>query len=142
MTEKMTPINPELIEGQSAFQTHLGYQLTHWGEGHARLEQPLSPFLMNRIGIPHGGNYATLLDTVMGFSGVYTGQKNRRLFAITMSLTVNFVAQPDGDTLFAEGRVVGGGNRSFFAEGRIFDENGVVVAHGSGAFQRREGAMR
>ena len=141
MKEKMNPINPELIEGQSAFQTHLGYQLTHWGEGHARLEQPLAPFLMNRIGIPHGGNYATLLDTVMGFAGVYTGQKSRRLFAVTMSLTVNFVAPPAGESLFAEGRVVGGGRRIFFAEGRILDQNGVVVAHGSGAFQRRERAI-
>ncbi len=135
---KRQPLDPKLIEAHSAFQDHLGYRLTHWGEGHARLEQPLAPFLMNRAGIPHGGNYATLLDTTMGFSGVYTGDAHRKAIALTLSLTVNFLTQPEGDVLIAEAETVGGGRRTFFAEGRILDQNGRVIARGSGTFQRRE----
>lgn len=131
-------IDPKLVEKPSAFQDHLGYRLTHWDEGYARLEQPLAPFLMNRISAPHGGNYGVLLDTAMGFSGVYTGDAENRLFAVTLSLNVNFVAMARGEMLFAEAECIGGGRRNFFAEGRVFDDSGRLVATGSGAFQRRE----
>lgn len=131
-------VAPELVEEFSAFQAHMGYRLTHWDDGYARLEQPLTANLMNRIGIPHGGNYGVILDTAMGFSGVYTGDPKRRLFALTLSMTVNFIAPAEGELLIAEAEEVGGGNRTFFAEGRVLDDKGRVVARSTGAFQRRE----
>lgn len=131
-------VAPELVEELSAFQAHMGYRLTHWDDGYARLEQPLTANLMNRIGIPHGGNYGVILDTAMGFSGVYTGDPKRRLYALTLSMTVNFIAPAEGELLIAEAEVVGGGNRTFFAEGRVLDDKGRVVAQSTGAFQRRE----
>lgn len=133
-------IDPRLIEENSAFQDHLGYRLTHWEEGYARLEQPLAPFLMNRFGVPHGGNYSVILDTAMGFSGVYTGDPEHRVYALTLSLNVNFIAMAGGETLHVEAECVGGGKRTFFAEGRVFDDTGRLVATGSGTFQRRESA--
>lgn len=133
-------LEPHLAEKFSAFQAHLGYRLTHWEDGYARIEQPIEPYLMNRIGIPHGGNYGVILDTAMGFSGVYTGDSERRNFAITLSLTVNFIAQARGNLLIAEAETVGGGKRVFFAEGRITDQEGRLIARGSGTFQRRESA--
>jgi uncharacterized protein (TIGR00369 family) len=132
------PLAPALNESISAFQQHMGYRLTHWEKDFARLSQPLEDFLMNRVGIPHGGNYALLLDTAMGYCGIYTGDPEKRVQALTLSLTVNFVAQARGDVLIAEGKVVGGGRRTFFAEGRVFDEEGRLVAQGAGTFQRRE----
>ncbi|MEE2945907.1 MAG: PaaI family thioesterase [Pseudomonadota bacterium] len=137
MTDRK-PLDPQLKEPNSAFQDHMGYRLTHWEEGYARLEQPIEPFLMNRAGIPHGGNYATLLDTAMGFCGTYTGDPGKLNLALTMSLTVNFVARAEGDLLIAEANLTGGGKRTFFAEARVLDQTGRVVAQGSGAFQRRE----
>jgi len=117
-------ISAELMEQNSAFQAHLGYRLTHWDVGYARIEQPIEPFLMNRIGIPHGGNYGVILDTAMGFSGVYTGDAEQRAYAITLSLNVNFIAPVRGKMLIAEAETLGGGKRVFFAEGRITDEDG------------------
>lgn len=133
-------VDPELVEDMSAFQTHMGYRLTHWDDGYARLEQPLSANLMNRIGIPHGGNYGVILDTAMGFSGVYTGDPKRRLYALTLSITVNFIAPARGELLVAEAEVVGGSRQTFFAEGRVFDGEGRVIAQSTGTFQRRESA--
>ncbi|UZD91561.1 PaaI family thioesterase [Cognatishimia activa] len=131
-------IDPALSEENSAFQTHMGYRLTHWEEGYARLEQLIAPFLLNRMGIPHGGNYCTILDTAMGFSGVYTGDPERKGYALTLSLNVNFIAPAQGDLLVVEAEVSGGGKRTFFAHGRITDRQGRLIATGSGAFQRRE----
>ncbi|MGH1464929.1 MAG: PaaI family thioesterase [Cognatishimia sp.] len=132
-----TILDPRLKESNSAMQDHLGYQLTHWGTNHACFKQPLSAQILNRAGIPHGGLYATLLDTAMGYSGCYTGDPMQKTFALTMTLNVNFLSRPSGSYLIAEGIVTGGGKRTFFAEGSIFDASGDLIARGTGAFQRR-----
>lgn len=130
-------LDPALDEAPYALQEHLGFQLTHWDVDFARLEQPIAPHLMNRAGIPHGGIYATLLDTVMGFAGCYTGDAAHKKLALTLSLTTNFLSRPKGKILMVEGRRIGGGAKTFFAEGTVMDETGEVIARGSGAFKYR-----
>ena len=130
-------IDPALLEAPSALQSHLGYRLTDWSEGFARVELPLEPFLMNRQGLPHGGMHATLLDTAMGFAGCYTGDPARAQMALTLSLTVNYLGQARGGLLIAEARRTGGGKSTYFAEGTVRDETGVLIATGSGVFRYR-----
>lgn len=130
-------IDPALLEAPSALQTHLGYHLTEWSEGFARVELPLTPVLMNRQGLPHGGMHATLLDTAMGFAGCYTGDPERAQMALTLSLTVNYLGQARGDVLIAEARRTGGGKSTYFAEGEVRDETGALIATGSGVFRYR-----
>lgn len=137
MTE-LTPLDPALQEGPYALQRHLGFALTHWGVDHARLELPIEHYLMNRAGIPHGGIYATLLDTVMGYAGCYTGDPTHQKLALTLSLTTNFLSRPRGHTLIATGTRTGGGKSTFFAESTISDDTGEVIARGSGAFKYRQ----
>jgi len=130
-------LDPSLDEAPYELQKHVGFQLTHWDTDFARLELPIAPHLMNRAGIPHGGIYATLLDTVMGFAGCYTGTPEHKKLALTLSLTTNFLSRPKGKGLIAEGHRTGGGQRTFFAEGTISDETGEIIARGSGAFRYR-----
>lgn len=131
-------LNPILIEENSALQDHLGYRLTGWDTGRAQLELPLIPQLMNRAGIPHGGIYATLLDTAMGYAGCYTGDPNHKALALTLSMTVNFLSRPKGTLLIAHANQTGGGAKTFFAEGYIVDETGEMIARASGAFKLRQ----
>ncbi|MFT4783920.1 MAG: hypothetical protein ACI9IV_001662 [Paracoccaceae bacterium] len=130
-------LDPELIEAPYALQSHLGFRMVAWSEGHARFELPLQPFLMNRYGIPHGGIYATLIDTVMGYSGCFTGDPDRKQYAMTLSLTTNFLSRPKGDCLICEARLIGGGRRTFFSEAEITDPTGEKIATGSGTFRYR-----
>ncbi|SEM62913.1 uncharacterized domain 1-containing protein [Roseovarius tolerans] len=130
-------IDPNLLEAPSALQTHLGYRLTEWMEDFARVELPLTPVLMNRQGLPHGGMHATLLDTAMGFAGCYTGDPERAQMALTLSLTVNYLGQARGEVLIAEARRTGGGKSTYFAEGEVRDETGALIATGSGVFRYR-----
>ncbi|WP_435138593.1 PaaI family thioesterase [Pseudopelagicola sp. nBUS_19] len=132
------PLDPLLEEDPYALQKHLGFSLTHWETGYARLRLPIEHFLMNRAGIPHGGIYATLLDTVMGYAGCFTGDPNSKNLALTLSLTVNFLSRPRGHILIAEGKTTGGGKSTFFAEATILDETGEIIARGSGAFKYRK----
>ena len=57
--------NPDMIEDPYPFQALLGFTITGWAPDFCQLHQPVHPDLGNRFGIPHGGVYATLLDTVM-----------------------------------------------------------------------------
>jgi len=130
-------IDPALLEDPSALQTHLGYRLTEWRTDFARVELPLTPVLMNRQGLPHGGMHATLLDTAMGFAGCYTGDPERAQMALTLSLTVNYLGQARGALLIAEARRTGGGKSTYFAEATVRDETGSVIATGTGVFRYR-----
>lgn len=136
------PLDPRLVETDYGLQATLGYVMTGWREGFAAITMPLRPIHMNRYGIPHGGLYGVMLDTVMGFAGSYTGDPDHRVFAMTLSLTTNFLSRPQTDVLIAEGHRVGGGKRTFFAEAVVRDDGGTVVAKGSGVFRYRQGAVR
>lgn len=132
--------SPELEEPAYPLQKHLGFEMVEWRDGFARFEQPLQSFLMNRYGLPHGGVYATLLDTVMGYCGCYTGSAEHKQMAMTLSLNVNFLSRPKGDLLIAEGTKTGGGKSTFFASGLILDETGERIASATGVFRYRKGS--
>ena len=129
--------NPDMIEDPYPFQALLGFTITGWAPDFCQLHQPVHPDLGNRFGIPHGGVYATLLDTVMGFCGCYTGSKSEVKQAMTLTLNVNYLSRPKGRTLIAEGRRIGGGARTFFAESDLKDETGELIATATGAFRYR-----
>lgn len=129
--------DPLSAETPYPLQRTLGFRIADWAEGFARVELPLAPHLMNRYGIPHGGIYTTLLDTACGYSGSYCAIPGEKRFAMTLSLTVNFLSRPKGGLLIAEAKRTGGGRNTFFADGRITDETGALTATGSGAFRYR-----
>lgn len=129
-----------LLEEAYPLQRHLGFKLIDWQPDYCRVEMPLASFLMNRYGIPHGGVHATLLDTVMGFCGCYTGDPEHRKFSMTLSMTVNFVGQSKGQSLIAEGHRTGGGRRTYFANATVRDDTGSHIASGTGVFRYRSGA--
>lgn len=117
------------------FQQLLGFRKTEFGDGFSRFELQLAPEHMNRGGIPHGGVYASMLDSALGSSGCYIGEDNDFRAAVTLNLNISFIALPKGATLFAEGRTVGGGRSVYFAEGEITDDKNTLVAKASGTFK-------
>jgi len=129
--------DPDLIEEPYEFQKLLGFSITEWGPDICKLQQPMRKGLGNRYGIPHGGVYASLLDTVMGFSGCYTGSTSQVKRAMTLSLNVSYLSRPKGQLLTATGHKIGGGARSFFAESDLVDETGELIAKGTGTFRYR-----
>ena len=133
-------LDPQLIEPSYPLQRHLGMELTAWSEGRARVEAPLSEPMMNRQGLPHGGIHATLVDSAMGYAGCYTGDPDQRQMALTLSLTVNYVGQPRGGLLIADAWTTGGGRKTYFAEARLTDETGALIATATGVFRYRSRA--
>lgn len=132
-------MDPSLVEAPSPLQSHIGYRLTEWRDGYARLDLAMEPYLMNRHGLVHGGIHSVLCDTAMGFSGCHTGDPEQRKLAMTLNLNMNFLGQARGDHLVAEGWRTGGGARTFFAEAKVTDAEGTLVATATGVFRIRSG---
>lgn len=89
------------------------------------------PDFANPLGTVHGGIAATLLDTVMGCA-VHTTLAAGVGYT-TLELKINYVraAHTGGQTLTGTGSVIHVGRRVATSEGRIVDEQGKLIAHGT-----------
>ncbi|MGM0584211.1 MAG: PaaI family thioesterase [Pseudomonadota bacterium] len=129
--------DPLAAEPPYPYQELLGFEITEWADNHARVELDLRRDHFNRHGLPHGGVHAALLDTCFGYASCWCPHPGRVRRAMTLSLTVNYVGQAQGRKLIAEGRVTGGGRKSFFAEGELRDDRGNLVATASASMRWR-----
>jgi uncharacterized protein (TIGR00369 family) len=85
----------------------------------------------NPLGSVHGGYTSTLLDSCMGCA-VHTRLGPGQGFT-SLELKVNFVRRVSADTgpVRAEGKVIHFGGQIATAEGRLTDEGGRLLAHGT-----------
>ncbi|MDA7426201.1 PaaI family thioesterase [Thalassococcus lentus] len=130
-------MDEQFFEAPYAYAEHLGMQMQDWRQDYACFHLPLADHIMNRHGNPHGGAHASLLDTVMGYAGCWTGDPDVRQMCLTLTLNVQYLSRPRGKIFIAEGVRTGGGRSTFFAEGSIKDETGELIAKGTGTFRYR-----
>jgi uncharacterized protein (TIGR00369 family) len=109
----------------------LGYDILE--AEHARVVVAAEPNAshLNPAGTVHGGLAATLLDSCMGLAIESTLEKG--FSSTTLEFKVSFVRPIASDTgpIRAEGMVTSSGRRVGFAEGRIRDSKGRLLAHGT-----------
>ncbi|MDG1459813.1 MAG: PaaI family thioesterase [Pseudoprimorskyibacter sp.] len=130
-------MDKQFYEAPYAYGAHMGWDMVEWSDGFARFEMPVRSFHLNRHDNLHGGTHASLLDTVMGYAGCWTGVPDQRQMCLTLSLNVQFVSRSDRPLLIAEGRKTDGGASIFFAEGYVRDDQGLVLARATGVFKYR-----
>jgi uncharacterized protein (TIGR00369 family) len=85
----------------------------------------------NPLGTVHGGIAATLLDSAMGCA-VHTTLKAGTGFT-TVEIKANYVRAMTDKTgpVQVEGKVINVGSRIATAEGRLYDGDGRLLAHGT-----------
>jgi len=85
----------------------------------------------NPLGTMHGGWISTLLDSAMGCA-VHSVLAPGQTYT-TVAMSVSFVRPVFEKTgkLKCEGKIVHAGARIATAEGRVWDEAGALIAHGS-----------
>ena len=76
--------NPSLYEG--TYLEFLGFKLTSWQDGYARLDMLVRDEHRNTVGYLHGGVVSSLLDIVGAVAGSYGDAKE------SVSITVNLNA--------------------------------------------------
>ncbi len=79
----------------------------------------------------HGSVYFKLLDDAAYFAAASLVDTH---FILTKSYTIHFIRPVGLDKLRAEGAVVKANDYEILAKSEIFNQNGKLVAHGSGVF--------
>lgn len=127
--------NPTLYEG--TYLEFLGFSLTAWKHGFARLEMPVRSNQRNTVGYLHGGVISSLLDIAGAVSGSY-GNSNE-IVSVTVNLNINFMSPHQGSTVTVEGELIRETRTLFFSQSRLFDpDNNRLCAIATGTFKRQE----
>ena len=126
--------NPTFYEG--TYLQFLGFRLTSWKEGFARLEMPVRNDHRNTVGYLHGGIVSSLLDiagAVAGSNGV-----SNELVSVTVNLNTNFMSPHKGAVAIAEGELIRSTKTLFFAQSKLIDaESNRLCAIATGTFKRQ-----
>lgn len=109
----------------------LGLRPVQFEEGHAIFECHPNESFYNPQGTVHGGVLATLLDTAM-FCAVHTKLAINVPFT-TLEFKINFARSLTAESgpIQARGFLVHMGRSTAIAEGRIEDQDGQLLAHGT-----------
>jgi uncharacterized protein (TIGR00369 family) len=120
---------------------HLGLKFDDTYEpGHIVGRLELAPHHLNRMGNVHGGVLATMIDAAACVAGLTRKPGDAPRFAITVSLSIQFVSPARRGELVVDGWQLSGGRRTYTAEAKIRDAQGNMVANGIGTFQWLRGS--
>jgi uncharacterized protein (TIGR00369 family) len=126
--------NPTLYEG--TYLEFLGFRLTAWKQGFARLEMPVRREHRNTVAYLHGGVISSLLDIAGAVSGSYGIAEE--FVSVTINLNCNFMSPHMAATAVAEGELIRETRSLFFAQARLIDpENKRLCAIATGTYKRR-----
>lgn len=127
--------NPTLYQG--TYIEFLGFRLTNWKEGYARLEMRVRPDHRNTVGYLHGGIISSLLDIAGAVAGSHGISKE--MVSVTVNLNTNFMSPHKGGIAVAEGELIRATKSLFFAQAKLFDaENNRLCAIATGSFKRQQ----
>ena len=109
----------------------LGYDVVEVSPGRVVVTASPHGEHLNPAGTVHGGLAATLLDSCMGLAVWSTIEKG--FGSTTLEFKISFVRPilPDAGPIRAEGTVIAAGRRVGTAEGRLTDQTGRLLAHGT-----------
>lgn len=128
----------ETIRNETGAQRSLGYiiEIGH-PDGTARCILDVTEAHGNRHGVLHGGLAAVLLDNAMGATSSLTVDQTGRVPFLTVSMNTQFLAPAHvGKRVTASARVTGGGRSLLFLASELVDEDGRLIATGTGVFKR------
>ncbi|MBW2257548.1 MAG: PaaI family thioesterase [Deltaproteobacteria bacterium] len=103
------------------------------GDEMATVVMDVAPDMHHAAGAVHGAFYFKLLDDAAYFAA---NSLVEDVFVLTASMHVEFLRPVVRGRLRAEGRVIKAGRTLSFAESNLFDEEGGLLARGSGTFAR------
>jgi uncharacterized protein (TIGR00369 family) len=123
-----------LVDGTLPLNTMaetLGYDVTEAANGRVVVTIEPNGGHLNPSGTVHGGLAATLLDTCMGLAVRSTLEKGVGQTTLEFKISLVRAITPETGPIRAEGVVLTRGRRVGTAEGRITDQQGRLLAHGT-----------
>lgn len=123
-----------LVDGSLPLNTiaqTLGYDVSEAESGRVVVTLVPNDSHLNPSGTVHGGLAATLLDSAMGLAIWSTLEKGFGQTTLEFKISLIRPIMPGMGVIRAEGTVLNRGRRVGTAEGRITDERGRLLAHGT-----------
>jgi uncharacterized protein (TIGR00369 family) len=123
-----------LVDGTLPLNTiaeTLGYDVTEATNGRVVVTATPNGAHLNPSGTVHGGLAATLLDSCMGLAVRSTLEKGVEQTTLEFKISLLRPITPETGPIKAEGVVLSQGRRIGTAEGRITDQKGRLLAHGT-----------
>jgi uncharacterized protein (TIGR00369 family) len=123
-----------LVDGTLPLNTiarTLGYDVTEAEAGRVVVTAMPNDTHLNPSGTVHGGLAATLLDSCMGLAIWSTLEKGIGQTTLEFKISLVRPITPETGLIKAEGVVLNRGRRVGTAEGRITDDRGRLLAHGT-----------
>jgi uncharacterized protein (TIGR00369 family) len=123
-----------LVDGTLPLNTiaqTLGYDVTEAVSGRVVVTATPNGGHLNPSGTVHGGLAATLLDSCMGLAIRSTLDKGVSQTTLEFKISLVRPITPETGLIKAEGVVLSCGRRIGTAEGRITDQQGRLLAHGT-----------
>jgi uncharacterized protein (TIGR00369 family) len=109
----------------------LGYDVIEAEKGRVVVTAVPTAALLNPAGTVHGGFTATLLDSCMGLAIQSTLEKGIGSTTLEFKISLVRPITPETGLIKAEGKVLNVGRRVGTAEGRVTDDRGRLLAHGT-----------
>lgn len=109
----------------------LGYDVREAARGRAVVTFVPTDAHLNPAGTVHGGVTATLLDSCMGLAVQSMLDKGMGQTTLEFKISLVRPITPDTGPVRAEGAVLNCGRRIGTAEGRVIDDKGRLLAHGT-----------
>ena len=123
-----------LVDGTLPLNTMaktLGYDIVEAAVGRVVLACEPNDTHLNPFGTVHGGLSAILLDSAMGLAIRSTQEKGVGSTTLEFKISLVRPITPETGLIKAEGVVLNCGRRVGTAEGRITDQQGRLLAHGT-----------
>jgi uncharacterized protein (TIGR00369 family) len=123
-----------LVDGTLPLNTiaeTLGYDVTEVMSGRVVVTATPNGAHLNPAGTVHGGLAATMLDSCMGLAVQSKLEKGVSSTTLEFKISLLRPITPETGLIKAEGVVLSCGRRIGTAEGRITDQQGRLVAHGT-----------
>ncbi len=106
--------------------------------GDAAIEYLCEPHMCHSGGVAQGGFVAGWIDAAMAHAVM--AKYGEALVPISLELKISYFAPTNPGLVVAEGWIESGGARTLFAEGRLLDTTGKVLAKGTSTIRMIDAA--
>lgn len=121
-------------ERKSAYMSgFMGLKGEFVGEDEYQFTVPITPFMLNKAGIVHGGITATLADSTMG-SLINRRLKEGYQGAVTAEMKINYISPGRGERIISRAKLLKMGSHLATATCELTNEKNQLIAHASGTF--------
>jgi uncharacterized protein (TIGR00369 family) len=129
-------MKPKLDDLRETFESSpyfnlIGFKIVELEKEQVTISLPVHERLLNTRNMIHGGVYASMIDTILSV----TIRSYSNVPLATINLNVYFLKSCNDGTLTAKAKIIHKGNSIVTAEGEIFDQQGNLLAKGTGTFK-------